>query len=202
MSIAGSDGRLVVNVDGLWGADPRWYRLGDVSLGDRGVPQLVIFYAAAGITLGWLLSALPAGVTFWPTGAILALGVTGLGLVRPGGLRAHQFLPVAATYLLTPRHRHGWMACQAPLRRWRPAELPIESDGSRPAFESLTYTGPGLLIRHRPARHLQLPRTTWERLRGREARQALEPAGDEVLPEGREVLVAAGVTVLVRERAS
>ncbi|WP_354697316.1 hypothetical protein DSM112329_02939 [Paraconexibacter sp. AEG42_29] len=192
--------RLVVNVDALWGADPRWYRIGDVSLGDRGVPQLVIFYAAAGVILGWLLTSLPVGVRFWPAGLIVTLVAAALGFVRPGGLRVHQFAPVAAAHLVAPRHLHGWHPCPSPEQQWRPGPLPMEGDGSRPQFEELAYTGPGLIVRHRPARHVRLRLRPHERLLGRRAgRQVLTPipaAG--CLTEGREVLVPAGVTVRVR----
>jgi len=192
--------RVVVNVDGLWGADPRWYRFGDVCLGDRGVPQLVVFYAVAGVILGWLATRLPIlGLGFWPTGTLLAITVAGLGFVRPGGLRVHQFLPAAAAFLTGPRHLHGWQPCPPPQARWRPEPLVLEGDGSRPHFEALAFTGPGLLVRHRPARRTAITPAWWQRAIGRSQRQVLQPLPGPRLPVGREVHVPAGVTVLVRE---
>lgn len=192
-------GRMVVNVDALWGADARWYRLGDVSLGDRGVPQLVVFYAAAGVLAGWVVTGLPVvGLRFWPTGLLTALAVTAAGFVRPGGLRVHQFVPTVAAHFAAPRHLHGWQACRPPRAEWRPPVLVLEGDGSGPRFEPCSFMGPGLIVRHRAARRTVAPARMRDRVAGRE-RQVLEQLpGDAVLPEGREFAVPAGVTVIVR----
>ncbi|MTD47593.1 hypothetical protein GKE82_25655 [Conexibacter sp. W3-3-2] len=99
----------VVNFDRLWGADPRWYRLGDdVSLGRRGVSQAMVLYVLAGLASAWLGRVLPpvswlaGGVSWWVwMPAIVGLAAAGAA-VKPNGLRMHEFLPIVLEALAAP----------------------------------------------------------------------------------------------------
>ena len=180
----------VVNVDVLWSAQPRWYRLGDLSLGDRGVPQIVVFYAIAGVLSAWLLAAVPVvGLPWWPFGVVVICGFGGAGFLRPNGLPVHTFLPTALAYLVASKHLHGWRATTDPTSPWSPGELGLETDGSRGRFEALVFEGPGRAVRHRPAQRLQGRRTVADRVRRRPAVQVLRQrpgrlAGPQVLEVG------------------
>jgi len=195
---------VVVNVDALWGAEPRWYRIGDVSLGDRGISQAVVFYAIAGVVLAWAAGALPLfAVGWWPGGVLLAVLVTMAGFVKPNGLRVHVFAPAAIAHLAASRHLLGFMAIGDPRRPWRPGALVLEADGSAPAFADLVYEGPGLVVRHRPARRLRAPRTLTDRLRRRPAAQMLIARTDlPRLPEPRVLAVPAGARLIVRSTSA
>jgi len=193
--------RLVVNVDALWGGEPRWYRVGDVSLGDRGIPQAVVFYALAGMLVAWVASAVPGLSMGWmPGGLAVVVAFTAAGFVRPGGLRAHVFIPIALGHALAAKHLHGWSTCRSPLGEWRPEELPLEPDGSQAHFRALRFTGPGLVVRHRPAQRLRVAPSVRQRLAGRPPAQALvEHAGRAPLAEPRELWVPEGSVLIVRE---
>ncbi|MTD47457.1 hypothetical protein GKE82_24960 [Conexibacter sp. W3-3-2] len=141
----------VVNFDRLWGADPRWYRLGDdVSLGRRGVSQAMVLYVLAGLASAWLGRVLPpvswlaGGVSWWVwMPAIVGLAAAGAA-VKPNGLRMHEFLPIVLEALAAPRHWLGWEPCGPLEGSWSPRPLPLLGDGS-PGGEAIRYRGPGRL---------------------------------------------------------
>ena len=194
-----------VNFDGRWGAEDRWYRLGDVSLGRRGVKQIVVFYVLAGVPLSYALHVLPVvgaltaahlPAVVWSLGPIVLSGA--LGVVKPNGLAMHVFLPIALGQVFAERHLLGWTPCAEPVGRWSPRPLALESDGSESAFTEMEYVGPGELIRHRAARRTKAPRSLLDRLRGRPATQDLVQTG-AWLPEPKLLTVKAGQRIRIHE---
>ena len=201
MDAGEQDASAVVNVDALWGGEPRWYRVGDMSLGDRGIPQTVVFYALTGAILAWLLPAI--GLPWAPHGLLVVALFTAAGFVKPGGLRVHVFLPIAAGHALASKHLHGWAPCRDPEGTWRPEALPLEPDGSQPRFRQLRFEGPGLVVRHRAAKRLRVNPGRLDRLRRRPSTQVLvESPGRGVLQEPRELWVPEGAVLIIREGQS
>lgn len=192
-------GAVVVNVDALWGGEVRWYRLGDVSLGQRGVPQIVVFYAIAGVLACWAAASLPlVGVSPWPWGLVLAAAVAAAGLVKPNGLALHTFAPLLLGYLLGARHLLGWQPCPDPCGVWRPGRLALESDIPRPGGGELVYTGPGRITRYQQADRRPGRRTLADRLRRRPAAQLLITRPDlAALTVARELEVPAGGRLII-----
>lgn len=199
MGDEGESAGLVVNVDALWGSTSRWYRLGDVSLGDRGIPQPVVLYALAGVLSAWAVSGVPVvGVGWWPGGVLIAIAFGAAGLVRPSGLPVHVFLPAAIGHLTGCRHLDGWRPCPDPGAGWRPGPVVLEQDAVCTRVDGVVFEGPGLVVWHRPGERYRLPRTLGDRVRRRPAAQILVPEQDAGwLQAGREVEVPVGHRLVV-----
>ena len=194
-------GERVLNYDGLWTRGARWYRIGDVSLGRRGVPQAAVAYALAGVAfvalvrltplLGDLVAAtLPPLV--WALAPVLVFA--GLGMVSvQEDLPLHIFAGPLLAHLTTSRHLLGWVPVSDPTRLWKPGRLVLEQDGSAGRFPAAVFTGPGELVRNRPAQ-----RTRPARRLGRGRVQVLAEKPGPALTQPRVLEVPAGVRVRIQ----
>ena len=192
----------VTNYDELWGAEPRWYSLGgDVSLGRRGVPQLVVFYALAAMAaavamhslppLSWVLRPIP----WWAFGpTVVGLGAAS-ALPRVSGVRAHVFVPAALRHVLGPKDFCAWRPCAPVGAGWQPDELVLIPDGSEGRYRTATHTGPGRVARCRPSRRTRSGRGETLELVGRG--RLVEPKIFDVA-RGRTLVVRPGVTEELR----
>ncbi|MTD47690.1 hypothetical protein GKE82_26160 [Conexibacter sp. W3-3-2] len=139
----------VVNFDRLWGADPRWYRLGDdVSLGRRGVSQTMVLYLVAGLASAWFLRQVPPAswlvgeISWWLWMPAVVGSFTAAAAVKPNGLRMHEFLPAILGAAVSPRCHLGWEPAAELEGTWTAEDLPLLGDGS-PGGEEIRYRGPG-----------------------------------------------------------
>ena len=198
-------GERVLNYDGLWARGARWYRIGDVSLGRRGVPQAAVAYALAGVAfvalvrltplLGDLVAAtLPPLV--WALAPVLVFA--GLGMVSvQEDLPLHIFAGPLLTHLTTSRHLLGWIPVSDPTRSWRPGRLVLEQDGSAGRFPAAVFTGPGELVRNRPAKRTR-PASRLGFPSGRGRVQVLAEKPGPPLAEPKVLAVPAGVRVRIQ----
>jgi len=195
----------IVNFDPLWSATPRVYRIGDVSLGRRGLPQQVLVYLLAGLLgavgilllplVGSLIAAVVPGVV-WVVGVTAFVGA--LGAWRPGGVPVHILGPVLVRFLFRDRVLLGWVPLPDPCRPWQPDDLVMQDDGSHPSFTAMEFRGPGLLVRARPAVRGRTPRRLRDRLLRRPPGEWMREQPGAELTEPRVTTVPPGVRVQIR----
>lgn len=206
MTAEADEREVVQNFEMVWDFEPRFFSIGEVPTPPKGVRQVTVLYMVCGLVAVLIAKAMGVFALFfgllpwwlWLIG--VGLFAAGLALVEVQGLRAHQFIPVLGRYVVAPKHLHGWTTCAADGQRWEMAELALIPDGAEPAFSGMLYTGPGMIMRTRPAHRATSERT--RRGRGHVDLTLTELPGP-ALEEPKVTRVPAGRTVAIRpqERA-
>jgi hypothetical protein len=193
----------VQNFEMVWDFEPRFFSLGEVPTPPKGIRQVTVLYLVCGIVAVVVLRSMHvfsfvfALLPWWSWLVGVGLLAAGMALIEVQGLRAHQFVPVLARYMTAPKHLHAWVACAPDQQRWQLGELALIPDGAEPAFTGMRYTGPGMIMRTRPAH-----KTTTERDRRGRGRGGVDLTLTELpgpaLEEPRITRVPAGRTVVIK----
>lgn len=200
----------VINFDGLWSTLARVYSVGDVSLGRRGVPQMVLVYGLAGVfaavvilfvpLLGAVIAAVLPGLA-WVGGVGMLFGAAGAW--RPDGVPMHVLGPVIARHPFRARVLLGWLALSDATHAWRPDDLVLEDDGSRAVFAPMEFVGPGRIVRARPAIRGRCRSNVIDRMLGRPASEWMceRPGPALSTPRVIDVPVGRRVRIQAHEKA-